>query len=63
MTVTRNLWEQALCANADGLSVEIDERSNRPRAGVASVDVVSVFAHHLQLLGTSPANWAAKPIR
>jgi hypothetical protein len=53
-----------LCAaNAGGLSVQIEERSNRPGAGQSSVDVVSLFAHHLQLLGTSPARWAAQPIR
>jgi len=27
------------------------------------VDVVSLFARHLQLLGTSPAHWATQPIR
>jgi len=25
--------------------------------------VVGLFAHHLQLLGTSPAHWATQPIR
>jgi len=62
--VTRGPFGQALCAaNADGLSVQIEERSNRPGADLASVDVVSLFARHLQLLGTSPAHWATHPIR
>jgi hypothetical protein len=43
--------------------VQIEERSNRPGADLASVDVVSLFAHHLRLLGTSPAHWATQPIR
>jgi hypothetical protein len=43
--------------------VQIEERSNRPGAGLASVDVVGLFARHLQLLGTSPAHWATQPIR
>ena len=62
--VTRGPFGQALCAaNAGGLSVQIEERSNRPGADLASVDVVSLFARHLQLLGTSPAHWATHPIR
>ena len=62
--VTRGPFGQTLCAaNAGGLSVQIEERSNRPGAGLASVDVVGLFAHHLQLLGTSPAHWATQPIR
>ena len=28
-----------------------------------TVDVVSLFARHPQLLGTSPAHWAIQPIR
>jgi hypothetical protein len=62
--VTRGPFGQALCAaNAGGLSVQIEERSNRPSADLASVDVVTLFAYHLQLLGTSPAHWATQPIR
>lgn len=62
--VSRGPFEQALCAaNADGLWVQIDERSNRPGAGLASVDVVGLFARHLHLLGASPAHWATQPIR
>jgi hypothetical protein len=62
--VTRGPFGQTLCAaHAGGLSVQIEERSNRPGADLASVDVVSLFAHHLQLLGTSPAHWATQPIR
>jgi hypothetical protein len=62
--VTRGPFGQALCAaNAGGLSVQIEERSNRPGADLASVDVVGLFARHLQLLGTSPAHWATHPIR
>jgi hypothetical protein len=62
--VTRGPAGQTLCAaNAGGLSVQIEERSNRPGADLASVDVVGLFARHLQLLGTSPAHWATQPIR
>ncbi len=62
--LTRGPFGQTLCAaNAGGLSVQIEERSNRPGADLASVDVVSLFARHLQLLGTSPAHWATQPIR
>jgi hypothetical protein len=43
---------------AGGLSVTIYEFGNHP-----TLDVVTVFAHHLQLLGTSPARWATQPIR
>lgn len=50
---------QTLCAaHADGLSVTIYESGNHP-----TVDVVSLFAHHVQLLGTSRARWATQPIR
>jgi hypothetical protein len=62
--VARGPFGQALCAaNAGGLSVQIEERSNRPGADLARVDVVGLFARHLQLLGTSPAHWATHPIR
>lgn len=62
--VTRGPFGQTLCAaNAGGLSVQIEARSNRPGADLASVDVVGLFARHLQLLGTNPANWATKPIQ
>ena len=62
--VTRGPAGQTLCAaNGGGLSVQIEERINRPGADLASVDVVSLFARHLQLLGTSPAHWATQPIR
>jgi hypothetical protein len=57
--VTRDPYGQTLCAaDAGGLSVTIHEFGNHP-----TVDVVSLFAHHVQLLGTSPAHWAAQPIR
>jgi hypothetical protein len=57
--VTRGPAGQTLCAaDAGGLSVTIQEFGNHP-----TVDVVSLFAHHLQLLGTSPAHWATQPIR
>ena len=59
VTVTRGPTGQTLCAaHAGGLSVSIYEFGNHP-----AVDVVSLFAHHLQLLGTSPAHWATRPIR
>jgi len=59
VTVTRGPAGQTLCAaHAGGLSVTIYEFGNHP-----TVDVISLFAHHLQLLGTSPAHWAAQPIR
>jgi DUF1707 SHOCT-like domain len=64
VTFSRGPFGQALCAaNAGGLSVQIEERSNRPGADLATVDVVGVFARHLQLLGASPAHWATQPIR
>jgi hypothetical protein len=57
--VARGPAGQTLCAaDADGLSVTIYEFGNHP-----TVDVVSLFAHHLELLGTSPAHWATQPIR
>ena len=57
--VTRGPAGQTLCAaDAGGLSVTIYESGNHP-----IVDMVSLFAHHLQLLGTSPAHWATHPIR
>jgi Domain of unknown function (DUF1707) len=62
--VARGPFGQTVCAaNAGGLSVQIEERSNRPGADLASVDVAGLFGRHLQLLGTSPAHWAAQPIR
>jgi len=62
--VTRGPFGQTFCAaNAGGLSVQIEERSNRPGANLASVDVAGLFARHLQLLGTSSAHWATHPIR
>lgn len=62
--VTRGPFGQTLCAaSAGGLSVQIDERSNRPGAGLASVDLAGLFARHLHLLGTNPAHWATQPIR
>jgi hypothetical protein len=36
----------------------IQEFGNHP-----TLDVVSLFAHHLQLLGTSRAHWPTRPIR
>jgi len=57
--ITRGPAGQTLCAaHAGGLSVTIYEFGNHP-----TIDVVSLFAHHLQLLGTSPAHWATRPIR
>jgi hypothetical protein len=57
--VTSGPAGQTLCAaDAGGLSVSIYEFGNHP-----TVDVVGLFAHHLELLGTSPARWAAHPIR
>jgi hypothetical protein len=59
VTVNRGPVAQQLCAaDADGLFVTIQEFGNHP-----TLDVVSLFAHHLQLLGTSPAHWATRPIR
>jgi hypothetical protein len=57
--VTRGPAGQTLCAaDAGGLSVTIYEFGNHP-----TVDVASLFAHHLELLGASPAHWATHPIR
>jgi hypothetical protein len=53
------LPRQDLCAdNAGGLSVYLSEYSAHPALGVTSL-----FKDHLRLLGASPANWTAKPIR
>ena len=50
--------EQQLCAaHADGLKMVIFEIGKHP-----ALTVASLFAHHLQLLGTDTANWARKPI-
>jgi hypothetical protein len=55
---TGGLPIQQLCAaHANGLRVRISELGNHPGLGV-----VSLFAHHLQLLGTNAANWAKTPI-
>jgi hypothetical protein len=59
VTVNRGPIAQQLCAaDADGLFVTIQEFGNHP-----TMDVLSLFAHHLQLLGTGPAHWATQPIR
>jgi hypothetical protein len=50
--------EQLLCAaNADGLMVNIKVLGGHPVLGV-----VSLFAHHMALLGPHPAPWARVPI-
>jgi hypothetical protein len=50
--------EQELCAaHADGLWVDIIEFGPHPTVGVTSL-----FRHHLQLLGTNPANWTKNPV-
>jgi hypothetical protein len=55
---TGGLLARQLCAaHANGLRVQISEIGNHPGLGV-----VSLFAHHLQLLGTNVANWARNPI-
>ncbi|HEY3955432.1 MAG TPA: hypothetical protein VGM53_18835 [Streptosporangiaceae bacterium] len=49
---------QDLCAaNADGLRLELGQRVQHP-----PISVVSLFAHHLRLLGANPAHWTTKPI-
>jgi hypothetical protein len=55
--VTPPHYQQLCAAHADGLKVVIAEIGKHP-----ALSVVSLFAHHLQLLGTDPANWARKPI-
>jgi hypothetical protein len=50
--------EQDLCAaDADGLWVYIEQFGRHP-----SLSVVSLFAHHLRLLGTDPVGWTTEPI-
>ncbi len=49
--------QQVCAAHADGLSVFISEYDARPLVGV-----VSLFRHHLRLLGTDPANWVTAPV-
>ncbi len=54
-----NSQDQYLCAdNVDGLSVQIRIQAS---TGVPSLNVISVFAHHLRVLGTNPANWTTNP--
>jgi hypothetical protein len=49
---------QQLCgANADGLHVYI---STSRGSGVPAA--AAIFAHHLRLLGTNPANWTTRPL-
>ena len=49
---------QFLCAaNADGLVVNIKVLGRHPALGV-----VSLFAHHMALLGPHPARWYSLPI-
>jgi hypothetical protein len=48
---------QRVCApDADGLSV-IDSTGSHE-----SPDAVSIFRHHIRLLGTNPANWTTEPL-
>jgi hypothetical protein len=50
--------EQDLCAtDANGLYVYIEQFGRHP-----ALSVVSLFAHHLRLLGTDPASWTTAPI-
>lgn len=49
---------QSLCAaSTDGLRVNITMLGRHPVLGV-----VSLFAHHLRLLGPDPAHWARNPV-
>jgi hypothetical protein len=49
---------QQLCgADADGLHVSITTSRG---SGVPTA--AGIFAHHLRLLGTNPANWTTKPL-
>jgi hypothetical protein len=50
--------EQMLCApHASGLTVVVTVTGKHP-----APDAVSLFAHHLRLLGTDPAHWTRNPI-
>jgi hypothetical protein len=49
---------QGVCAaNADGLTLSIDQQGAHP-----PISVASLFRDHLRLLGANPANWTTKPI-
>jgi hypothetical protein len=50
--------QQELCAaHADGFWLSIIEFGPHP-----SIDVASLFRHHMRLLGTNPANWTSHPL-
>jgi hypothetical protein len=50
--------EQVLCApHADGLAVVVTVHGKQP-----VLSPVTLFAHHLLLLGPRPARWAREPI-
>jgi hypothetical protein len=51
--------QQELCAaHADGFWLSIIEFGPHP-----SIDVASLFRHHMRLLGTNPANWTSHPLK
>jgi hypothetical protein len=50
--------QQELCAaHADGFWLSIIEFGARP-----DIEAASLFRHHVQLLGTNPANWTRHPL-
>ena len=50
--------QQELCAaHADGFWLSIIEFGAHP-----SIEAASLFRHHVQLLGTNPANWTRHPV-
>jgi hypothetical protein len=55
-----NAKYQILCADdADGLTLWIQMQ---PPSAATSLNVVSIFAHHLRLLGTDAAKWTTDPV-
>jgi hypothetical protein len=57
--VYENSRAASACADdADGLHVQVSADFQAP-----AVNVVTIFARHLRLLGTNPAHWTTKPVR
>ncbi len=50
--------EQVCAAHADGLFVFVSTYGPHQQP-----NAVAIFAHHLRLLGTNPADWTVRPIR
>lgn len=49
--------QQVCAADADGLAIFISTYGSH-----AAPNAITIFAHHLRVLGTNPANWTTKPL-